>query len=156
MVEHIQRPVYDFEVLIGVNVVEHAPGNLADILHIDMGVHDDDHLDVHHLAHTPERMHDLACLHRIGLLDGDNAAIVEHALQRHIDVDDFRQHLLQQRQEDALRRLGEVAVLHGRLAHDRRTVNGILTVRNGRDMEHGIVIGQRIVARMVAKWPFAA
>ena len=101
-------------------------------------------------------MHDLAGLHRVRLLDGDDAAVVEDALERHVDVDDLRLHLLQERQEDALRRLGEEAVLHRRLADDGCRVDGILAVRDGRDVEDRVVVGEGVVARVVAERPLAA
>ena len=101
-------------------------------------------------------MHDLARLHRIFLVNRDDTAVVEHAFERHVDVDDFRHHLLHERQEDALRRLCEIAVLHRRLANNRRRINRMFAVRDAGDVEHGIIIGERIIARMVTERPFAA
>ena len=83
-----------------------------------MGIDHDDHLDIHHLPHPPKRVHDLARLHRIALFDGNDTAVMKDTFKRHIDIDDFRLHLLQQRKKDALCRLCKITVFHRRLSND--------------------------------------
>ena len=89
-------------------------------------------------------------------LDGYDNAVVEHALKRHIDIHDLWQHLLEQRQKDALCRLGEKAVLHGRLSDDCGRVDGILAVRDRCDVKNGVIIRKRIVACVIAEGALSA
>ena len=92
MVEHVVRPVGDHDVALGIDVVEHAPRDLGDVVHVDVLVDDEDALGEHELPHAPQRVHDLAPVQRVLLVDGDDRHVVEHALDRQVLVDELGQH----------------------------------------------------------------
>ena len=76
---------------------------------------------------------------------------MENALNGHIDILHLRQHLLQERQENTLRSLGQVGILHGGPAHHRSKVDGVFPVGDSGDMEHRVFVCQRVITRMVAE-----
>src|SRR5438309_5030221 len=71
VVERIDRSERELYVALGSDVVEDLQGDIADVLHVDVFVHDDDALGEHRLAERPDCVHYFACLARIGLPDRD-------------------------------------------------------------------------------------
>ena len=60
--------------------------DVAEILHVDVFIDDDDALGEHGLAQRPDRVHHLAGLSRVRLLDRDDHQVVEDAFDRQVDV----------------------------------------------------------------------
>ena len=54
MVEGVKRSVGEDEVALRVDIVEDLPGDGREVMDVDLGIHDDDHFGVHHLAEAPE------------------------------------------------------------------------------------------------------
>ena len=156
MIENVERAVGQHQILPGVDIVEYPPPDLLLVLYIDMGVHHNDHFGEHHLPHPPDSLHNLFRLLRVRLLYGNHRAVMKNAGQRQINIDDLGNHLLQERQENALRRFGDITVFHRRPAHDGRRVNRIFAMRNTGNVKHRIVVGQRVVTGMIAERPFPA
>ena len=75
---------------------------------------------------------------------------------REVEVDHFGQDHLDHRQEDALGGFAQVRVFHGRRADDDRLVNRIAPVRDRGDVQHRVLVGQRVVAGVIAERPFGA
>ena len=93
---------------------------------------------------------------RVGLADGDQDQVVEDAFGGHAHVADLGQLQAHQREENALDGLAHVEILHGRRAHDGGGVERILAVRDAGDVEHRVVVFERIEAGVIAEGAFAA
>src|SRR2546430_5197299 len=91
VIEVVHRALEHHEVALRVDVAGGAPGDLREIVDVHAVADDDDRLRQHHEPHAPERRHDLARVTGIALLDRDDHEVVEDALGRHVDVDDFGQ-----------------------------------------------------------------
>ncbi len=156
VVERLRRPLHELHVALGVDVAEGAPGDLGGVLHVHVGVHHDDDLGERRLPQPPDPVHHLARVLRVALVDRHDHEVVEHALERHVVVHDLREHLPHQRQEHPLDRVPHVAVLHRRPADDGGRVDRVLAVRDRRDVEHRVVVGERVEPGVVAERPLAA
>ena len=154
MVEHVQRPVRDHHVPPPVDVVEHPPRHLGVVMHVHVRIHYHDALAELHLTRSPQGMHHFARVQRIALVHGHQGAVVEPAFFGEVEVDQLWEGEPHQRQEDALGGLAQIGVFHGSLPHDGGGVDGITTVRERRQMEHRIPVGQGVVAGVVAERPF--
>ena len=60
------------------------------VMHVAIFIHGDDVLAEHHLAHSPEAMHDLESLIGILLSNADENQIMKDAFGRQRHVHDFR------------------------------------------------------------------
>ena len=156
MVERVNRAERELNVTLRVNVVERLERDLGDVLDVDVFIYDDDALREHRLTERPDGIHHLARLPGIGLLHGHDHQVVKNSLDRQVDVHNFRNGQLHQRQEDALDRLAHPAVFHRGLAHDRSCINGVLTMGDATDVEHGVLVFERIKAGVVAEGTFGA
>ena len=88
------------------------------------------------------------------MLDRDHDAVVEPAFLGQVHIDDFRESEPQQGKEQALRRLAQVGVFHRSLADYGGGVHGVAAVGQRRQVKHRIIVGQRVVAGVVAERPF--
>ena len=154
MVEVVHRPVEDHEVPLGIDVAGGAPGDLREIVDVHVRADDDDRLRQHHEAHAPERRHHLARVARVALLDRHDHEVLEDTLGRHVDVDDLGQQEPDDGHEQALGRLAEPVVLLRRPTDDRRRVDRPGAARDRRQVEDGILAGQRVVAGVVTEGAF--
>src|SRR5437868_10179578 len=156
MVKGVNRAEGELNVALGINVVERLERDLGDVLHIHVFVHDDDALGEHGLSERPDGIHHLAGLPGIGLLDGDDHQVVKNAFYWEIDIHDFGDGQLHQREEDALDRLAHPAVFHRWLANDRGRVNRVFAMRDATDVKHGVLVFEGIEAGVVAERAFGA
>ena len=156
MVEVVRRPLHHDQVARRVDAVRDAPGDLREVVDVHPLVDHDDVLRQHEEPEPPEPVHHLADLPRVALLHRHDDEVVEDALGRHVHVDDLRQHHPDDRQEQALRRLAEPVVLHGRPPHDDRRVDRVAAARHRGQVEDGVGVGERVVARVVAERPLDA
>src|ERR1700687_290437 len=156
MVERIHRSQRELNVALGIDVVQDFQRDVGDVLHVYIFVYHHDALGKHGLPQRPDRIHYLASLARVRLLDGDDHQIVKDALDRQVDVDEFGDRQLHQRQEDALDCLAHVSVFLRRLADNRRRVNGIFPMRDAGNVKDGIKIFERVEAGVVAEGALAA
>ena len=131
-----------------------SPRDLREVLHVDVLGDDDDGLGEHHEPEAPERVHHLARLARIALLDRDDDEVVEHALGRHVHVHDLGQEEANDGQEDALGGLAEPVVFLGGPPHDGGRIDRALAARDGLQVKDRVVARQRVVARVIAEGPF--
>ena len=69
MVEHIDGPLHEDDVALGIDVVAHDPGDLGKILHIDVMIHNQQNFAKHHLAQAPQSVHYLPRVPRILFFD---------------------------------------------------------------------------------------
>ena len=150
MIEHVDRPHRKPNVALGINVVQSYPPRFLDVAHVHVRVQDDDHFRQCHQTLTPQCIHHLVCLTGILLVDGDEDEVVKDPLRRHVVIHDLRYRQLEQRQEDSLRRVSEVVILHRRTADDRRRVDRIVTHRQRRYVHLRIKIGLRVKTRSSA------
>ena len=79
---------------------------------------------------------------------------MEGAFRRQGDVHNLREVHLEDWQEELHRRCANVEILHRRNAHDGGRIHRILTMGNGRNMEHGIRLRQRVISGVVSKGAF--
>ena len=156
IVQIVDRPLGHLDVAQRIDVGADDPRHLAEVVHVDVLVDDDDRLREHQLTEAPERVHDLARVPGIALVDRHDHEVVEDALGRKVHVDDLGQRLADHRQENALARQPEVVVLHRRHADDRREIGRPLPPRDAGEVEHRVVVGLRIEAGVIAERPFAA
>ncbi len=84
---------------------------------------------------------------------GNDDDVVEDALPGHPLVHHLRDDETQGWKEDPLRRLGQVAVLHGGPADDRGRVHGIGAMGESGDVKNRVLVFQRVVASVVAERP---
>ena len=87
------------------------------------------------------------------LLHRDEDVVGEDALGGHVVIDDLGQGKLQGREHDALAGPPHVVVLGGRPAHHGGRIDGVLSVSDRLDVEHGVVVFERVVAGVVAERP---
>ena len=113
------------------------------------------HFREHRLPQSPDRVHHFARVSGIRLADRNQNQVVEDALGRHADVADFGQLQAHQRQENALDRLAHVEVFHRRRPDDGRRVDRILALRDAGDVEHRVIVVERIEAGVIAERSFA-
>ena len=114
------------------------------------------HFAEHRLAKAPDGVHHFAGVAGVGFADRNQNQVVENAFGRHADVADLGQLQAHQRQKNALDGLAHVEILHRRRAHDRGRVDAdsCAAVMHC-DVEHRIVVFQRIKAGVIAKRAFA-
>jgi hypothetical protein len=68
VIEIVDGPGHDDEIPRRIDVVEREPGNGARVVHVDVGVDDDEAArQHHHVSEPPERVHDFLRLSRIRL-----------------------------------------------------------------------------------------
>ena len=79
---------------------------------------------------------------------------MEDALKGHVNVDDFRELLADQGQEDTFHGVSHVAIFLWGFPNNDGLVDRILAVGHAGHMENGIVIGERIKAGVVPKRTF--
>src|SRR5437879_3460973 len=79
MIQHIRRPFSKNGVALRIRVGTKSEQYFARVVNIHIGIHDDDVFGKHHLAHSPESVHDLESLQGIGLPDADENQVVKHA-----------------------------------------------------------------------------
>src|SRR5262249_50569340 len=84
----------------------------------------------------------------------NNHQVVKHAFNRQVDVNQFGNGQLHQRQKNALHRFAHVSILLWGLAYDRGRVNWIIAMRHTRDVKNRIEVFQGIETGMIAKGPF--
>ena len=125
------------------------PGDLRRVLHVDEVVHDDDRLGQHQQAEPPEGVHDLPGVAGVLLLDGDDHQVVEHPLGGHVDVNHLWQGHPQRGQEEPSSGDPHEVVLRWGPANHGGGVNGVPPVRDGGHVEHGVLLGRRVVPRVV-------
>ena len=156
MIERIDRAHHEFDVALGIDIVERLPGDLARVLHIDVLIHHHDDFRKHGLAGAPDRVHHFARVAGIRLADGHQNQVMEDALGRHRDIAHFRQLQPHQRQENAFDGLAHVIVFHGRRPHDGGRVNRFFAVRDGSKVKDRVPIFQRIKTGVIAERAFGA
>src|SRR5690349_5281568 len=120
VVEMVERPLPDHDVALRIDVRAGVEEHLLVVVHVDVGVDDDDALREAQHPEAPDRRHDLPRMTGELLADRDDAAVVEGARDRQVVVDDLRDGCAHGRQEDPFGRLAEPRVLLRRLAHDDR------------------------------------
>ena len=81
---------------------------------------------------------------------------MRHALGRQVDVYNLRHGQADKRQKDALHRLCQPRVFHGRLADDGRRVNGVLAMRDRSQVEDRVLLRHGVEAGVIAERAFAA
>ena len=123
-------------------------------MNIGVFIHDHQNLVQHHLAQAPEGEHDLPGVHGILLVDGNNGHIMENTFHGKFHVHHFREHLLENGQEQPFGGLAQPAIFHGRLSNNGRWIDGILTVGDTSHVEYRVLVGQTVIACMVAKGSF--
>jgi hypothetical protein len=155
VIELVDRAERELEVALRVDVVERLPGDFRRIVDVAAGVHDDDHLREHHLAGSPDGVHDLPRLPRITLVDRDDHQVVEDAFDGERHVHDVGNRLSNEREEEPLDGLPHETVLHRRRADDRRHVDRPRTPRHGGHVEDREIVVQRVEAGVIAEGPFA-
>src|SRR2546422_7477314 len=116
VVEHVDRPQGEPHVALGVDVVERHPPRLPRVLNVHILIEHDDHLGERHQPLPPETVHDLVRLTGILLVDAHEDEVVKDPRRRHVDVHDFGDRELEERQEDPLGRMPEPVILHRRAA----------------------------------------
>src|SRR2546425_22222 len=114
VVEHVDRPQGEPHVALGVDVVERHPPRLPRVLNVQILIEHDDHLGERHQPLPPETVHDLVRLTGILLVDAHEDEVVKDPRRRHVDVHDFGDRELEERQEDPLGRMPEPVILHRR------------------------------------------
>src|SRR5438067_931049 len=105
VVEIVGGAVHDHDVPLRIDIAAGAPGDLGKILDIHVLGHHEDVLGQHHEPEPPQRVHDLARLPGIALLDRDDDEIVEDTFGGHVHVHHFGQHEPDDGKEDAFCRL---------------------------------------------------
>ena len=155
VVEGVDRSVDDHDVALRVDVREGPPGGLRHVLHVHVGVEDDERLGLRHLAGAPEAVHQLLRVAGVLLAHPDEAEVVERPLDRHRHVEHLGEDELEHRQEEPLGRLAEPLVLDRRRADHRRWVDRVLPVRDRDDLHRRVVVGERVEAGVVAEGPLA-
>src|ERR1700722_9818001 len=138
MVERIHRAHSELNVALGIDVVEDFQGDIGDVLYVHVFVDHHDALGEHGLAQRPDSVHYFASLSGVGLLDGNNHQVVEDAFDGQVDVHQFWDGQLHQRQQNPLDRFTHVGVFLRGLANDCDGVNRIFSVRDAGNVEDGI------------------
>src|SRR5688572_6174184 len=156
VVEIVDRAGDNLDVPRRIHVGAGNPRDLGLVLYVHVLVDDDDALGEHELAETPDRAHDLAGVAGIAFVDRDEHEVVENPGGREVHVDDLRQRLADQRQEDPLAGHADVVVLHRRDAHHGRHIHRIPAHRQARHVKDRKVVGERIEPRVIAEGSFAA
>src|ERR1017187_1065346 len=156
MVERIDWPQRELDVALGIDMVQHFQADVGNILHVHVFVYYDDAFSKHRLPQRPDGVHHLARLSGIGLANGNDHQVMEHAFDGQVDVHQFRNGQLHQRQENALDRLAHPSVFLRRLADDGRRIDRIFSVGHAGDVKHRILVFKRVEAGVVAEGPFGA
>src|SRR5499425_1141518 len=154
VVEHVYGPQHELNVAFGIDVVQHFPDDLSRVLHVHVFIDDDDAFGEHRLAQSPDRVHDLARVAGVLFAYRDQHQVVEDALERQIHVHDFGELALKHGQRDADDRPAHPTIFHRRAAYDRRLIDRIFAVGDGRDMEDRVRLFESVEAGVVAERPF--
>ena len=154
VVQHIQRPLGEQQVPLGVDVAGDPEQHFAGVVGVDVVVHHHDPLAEHHLSGSPDGVHDLLGVAGEGFADGHDHQVMEPPGRRQVHIHHFRKDHAQQGQEDPLGGQAQVGVLLGRAADDGGRVDRVLAVGDGLHVQHRVVVGQGIVAGMVAERAF--
>src|SRR3954471_19355494 len=156
VVEMVERAFGKDHVALRVDVRAGVEEHLLVVVHVDTRVHDDYALREAEHPEAPEGMHHLRRVARELLTDRHDAAVVEHAGDRQVVIDDLGQRRADRGQEDPLRRLAEPGVLLRRLAHHDRGVDRVAPHRHCGDVEDGERLGGGVVAGVVSERPLLA
>ena len=76
---------------------------------------------------------------------------MKDSFDRQLEVDDLGQGEAEQRQEEALGGLAQVAIFHRRPADERGRIHGASAMTHGGDVEDGIAVNERVVAGVIAE-----
>src|ERR1039457_6224155 len=156
MVERIDWPQRELDVALGIDMVQHFQADVGNILHVHVFVYYDDAFSKHRLPQRPDGVHHLARLTGIGLANGYDHQVVEHAFDGQVYIHQFGDGQLHERQENALDRLAHPSVFLRRLAHNSRGIDRVFAVRDAGNVEHRILVFQRVEAGVVAEGPLGA
>ena len=132
-------------------MVKSLESHFAQILHVHVFIHHDNALGKHRLSQRPNRIHHLARLAWVRLLDGNDHQVVKYAFQRQVDVREFGNRKLHQRQEDSFDCLAHPTIFHGRLADNRRGIDGILAMRDAGHVEDRVLVLQGVKPGVISK-----
>ncbi|MDB6018182.1 MAG: hypothetical protein JWR19_2671 [Pedosphaera sp.] len=156
MVEDVGGAAGENGVALGVGVGAEVKEDFAGVVDVDVGIDDDDVFGEHHLAHAPEAVHDFVGLHGVGFFDADEDEVVEDAFGGEGDVHDLGEVHLKDGEEEFDAGAAHIEVFHGRDADNGGGVNGVPAVGDGGDVKNGIIVGEGVVAGVVAEGAFHA
>ena len=156
MIERVDGAEGELNVALGIDVVGDAEDDFAHVLHIAILIDNQDALGEHGLAERPDGVHDFARVAGIAFADRHDHEVVKDRLDGQIDVDNFWNGELHERQKNALDGLAHPGIFHGRLADDGGGVDGIAAMGDAGDVEDGIVVGQSVEAGVIAEGTLGA
>ena len=154
MIEHIHRPHREAHVALGVDVVERHPPRLFFILHVHFLVEHHQHLGERHQTLPPHRVHHLVRLTGILLVNRHEHEVMKYPLGRHVIIHDLGNRHLEERQEDPLRGMSEVVILHRGLADDCRRIHRRLSHRHRGHVHQRIEIRLGVESGVVTERAF--
>ena len=156
MVEHVGGAFGHDDVARRVHVGADAECHFAQVADVHVGVHDDDALGEHHLAHAPKAVHQLHGMVGELFLHRHDHHVMERAFRRQAHVHQFREVHFEHRQEQPHAGIAEIEILHRRTADDGARINRVAPMRDRGDVETRIRLRQRVVTGMIAERPFHA
>src|SRR3954470_1506079 len=118
-------------------------------MNIAVFINDDDVFAEHHLAHTPQSMHNLERLIGVLLPDTNEYKIVKHTFRRQRHINDLREVHLEHWQENPNAGVPEVIIFHRGNTDNRRGVDGIAAVSDRGKMEYRVVLNSGVEAGMI-------
>ncbi len=156
MIQRLHRPQDELDISLGVDVVQHLPGDLREVPDVHVPIHHHDHLGEHGLSRPPDGVHHLPGMARVLLIDGHDHQIMEDPLERHVEVHHLGELFFHQGEEEAFDRRPHKAILLDRLAHDDGLVDGTPPVGDTGQVEDRKLVREGIEAGMIAERPFDA
>ena len=156
MIERVDGAEGELNIALRIDVVGDAENDFAHVLDIAILIDNQDALGEHGLAERPDGVHDFARLAGITFADGHDHEVVKDAFDGQIDVDNFWNGELHEREKNALDGLAHPGIFHRRLADDGGGVDGIAAMGDAGDVEDGIVVGQSVEAGVIAEGTLGA
>ncbi len=132
-----------------------GPDHVFPVAGVDVVVAHHHELGVHELAQEgPDPQHHPLGVARVALLDGHHRHPVGAALRRQVEVDDLGELLLQQRHEHLVERQPQHRRLIGRTTGVGAVIDGITTLGDVGDGEHGELVHLVVVTGVIPVRPF--
>ena len=144
----------DDNVLADLDLIVQGIEEGFEVLGVLVRINGYDDLEEHHLACTKQTEGRFPPLPRIALFGGHDGEVVKTRFEWKMNALDIAVLELEHGRELASDSFAKEPVFHGRQPYDGGGEDGVLSARDGGDVQHGVLTGERIEAVVIAKGPF--
>ena len=154
MVQTVTRTFDENHVPLRIDIRPKIKQDFPAVVNIHVFIHRHNDLREHHLARTPQTMHQLERLVRVLFFQAHKGQIMKNPFRRERQIHQLGKIHFQDGQKNPHAGRSQPEILHRRLSHHRGRIDRIFSVSDGRDPESGILVHRSVKSRMISKGSF--